>query len=275
MPNSKGLVLTDSLYNDRYYQIGTPAMYVFTPQEPNGMAVVLCPSGGYHHLTMPNSGYGLAKWLSKQGITAFVLTHRLPTTPDAIDRSLVALQDLQRAISTVRHEAEKWGLNKDMIGVAGCSAGGHLAASSCVITKDVSDVGDAISDENHVPDFMFAVSPVITMRSELTHRNSKANLLGANPSQELQDKFSLEKHVTKNTPPALLIHADDDAGVSAMNSVMFYEQLKAHGVKAALYVFPTGGHGISLENQPEATSYWPTLVEIWLKELKNNIANNR
>src|SRR5438046_2632278 len=95
IPNSKGLHLKDSIYNERIYQVGTPGMYAFFPsvQENKGSAVIICPGGGYHHLSYQVSGFQLAKWFNTMGIAAFVLNYRLPNSPDLQQRETGPLQD--------------------------------------------------------------------------------------------------------------------------------------------------------------------------------------
>ena len=65
----------------------------------------------------------MAQWLNSIGITAFVLLHRLPTSPDLVEPDKAPLQDAQRAVRYVRAHASEFGVEK--IGVMGCSAGGH------------------------------------------------------------------------------------------------------------------------------------------------------
>lgn len=88
MPNSKGLQLIDSIANERIYQVGTPGMYAFFPsdQENKGTAVVICPGGGYQRLAYMISGFQLAKWFNTMGVAAFVLSYRLPNSPDLKER---------------------------------------------------------------------------------------------------------------------------------------------------------------------------------------------
>jgi acetyl esterase/lipase len=242
--------------NERIQQVGTPGLYAFFPSAENnrGGAVLICPGGGYTHLAYIVSGTELAKWLTTIGVSAFVLTYRLPTSPDLETRDLAPLQDAQRAMQMIRANAATWGIRPDKIGVLGTSAGGHLAAT----------LGTSIGAT--APNFMILVSPVITM-GELGHAGSRNNLLGATPSKQLIDRYSLEKQVTTATPPAFVVHATDDKAVSVKNSLMFYEALLAQGVSASLHVFPHGGHAIALTNNPGSTQSWTTLCEMWLTEM--------
>lgn len=268
MPNSKGMDLKDDIRNERIYQVGMPGFYAYFPpnQENKGAAVVICPGGGYERLAYLAAGHQFAKWFNAIGVSAFVLNYRLPNSPDLVNREIAPLQDAQRAVRIIRANAEKWQIKIDKIGIVGTSAGGHLAANLGVETEDVAKIGDDLDKLLFNPNFMILISPVITM-GEFTHTGSKKSLLGENPTKELVEKYSLEKQVTEKTPPAFLVHATNDKGVSVRNSLMFYDALLDKNVSASLHIFPFGGHSIALRNNPGSTEEWTKLCEMWLIEM--------
>ncbi|MBA3600109.1 MAG: alpha/beta hydrolase [Acidobacteria bacterium] len=268
MPNSKGIALKDEIRNERVYQVGTPGFYAFFPsnQENKGAAVLICPGGGYERLAYVISGTQLAKWFNSIGISAFVLNYRLPNSPDVRQREIAPLQDAQRAMRVIRANAEKWQIKPDKIGVLGTSAGGHLAANLGTATEDAAKINDELDKFPFNPNFMILVSPVINM-GEYAHAGSKKNLLGANLTKELIEKYSLEKQVTATTPPVFIVHAADDKVVNPRNSLMFYNALLDKNISASLHIFPNGGHAIALRNNPGSTETWTTLCEMWLIEM--------
>jgi acetyl esterase/lipase len=269
MPNSKGMQLKDSINNERIYQVGTPGMYMLFPsiQENKKCAVIICPGGGYHHLSYQISGFQLAKWFNTMGISAFVLNYRLPTSPDLQHKEIGPLQDAQRAMRLIRANAARWGILPNKIGILGVSAGGHLAASLGTITDDVSAIGDSLNGVSFHPDFTILVSPVITMGA-YAHAGSKENLLGKSPSKELIEKYSVELQVKQNTPPCFIADAFNDKGVDPHNSLLFYQALLEKNISTSFHVFPQGGHNIALRNNPGSTQLWTTLCEQWLIEMK-------
>ncbi|THU34131.1 alpha/beta hydrolase [Niastella caeni] len=268
MPNTKGMRLKDSIYNERVYQVGTPGMYTFFPsvQENKQCAVIICPGGGYHHLSYQISGFQLAKWFNTMGISAFVLNYRLPNAPDLAQREIGPLQDAQRAIRVIRANADRWKIQKDKIGVMGVSAGGHLAASLGNSTDDVAAIGDSLNTISFRPDFTILVSPVITM-GQYTHKGSRENLLGNNPSKELVEKYSMELQVKSATPPCFIADAFNDKGVDPRNSLLFYHALLEKNISTSFHVFPQGGHNIALRNNPGSAQLWTSLCEMWLTEM--------
>jgi acetyl esterase/lipase len=268
MPNTKGMRLKDSINNERVYQVGTPGMYAFFPsiQENKQCAVIICPGGGYHHLSYQISGFQLAKWFNTMGISAFVLNYRLPNSPDLAQRETAPLQDAQRAIRLIRANAGRWGIQQNKIGVMGISAGGHLATMLGNITDDVAAIGDSLNTIPFRPDFTLLVSPVVTM-GPLTHKGSRENLLGKEPSKEMIDKYSMELQVKPTTPPCFMVHAWDDKAVDPRNSLNLYLAMLEKKISASIHIFPQGGHNIALRNNPGSTQQWTALCEAWLVEM--------
>ncbi len=235
-------------------------------QENKGAAILICPGGGYERLAYQISGTQLAKWFNTLGISAFVLNYRLPNSPDLKQREIAPLQDVERAMPIIRANAEKWQIKAGKIGVLGTSAGGHLAANLGTATEDLAKINDELDKLSFTPNFMILISPVITM-GEYAHAGSKKNLLGANPSKELIEKYSLEKQVMPATPPVFIVHAFDDKAVNVRNSLMFYNALLDKNISASLHIFPHGGHAIALRNNPSSTEMWTSLCEMWLTEM--------
>ncbi len=268
MPNSKGVKTEEVIVNDRILQVETPGIHLFftSKEENNGGAVLICPSGGYHHLTYDLGGFQLAKWFNTIGMNAFVLIYRLPNSPDLTERQKAPLQDAQRAMRIIRANAENWHIQKDKIGVMGTSAGGHLAATLATHPEDLSTVGDSLDKYSFHPDFQILISPVITM-DEYAHTGSLRYLLGENPPKQLVEEYSNELHVSDTTAPCFIVHAGNDKSVDPRNSLMYFEALLDHQVSASLHIFPKGGHSIALTYNPGSTQLWSTLCEAWLKEM--------
>ena len=77
---------------------------------------------------------------------------------------------------------------------------------------------------------------------------SHNNLLGKNASQELEDMYSNEKQITKETPRAFIVFCDDDPTVSTINGAIYYMALKKNNVPASLYIYPSGKHGWGIKD---------------------------
>lgn len=236
--------------------VPNPDISIFLPEKAvnTGMAVIICPGGGYGGLAIDHEGHQFAKWLNTKGVAGIVLKYRMPNKHKEIP-----LDDTQQAIRYVREHAEELGINKNKIGIAGFSAGGHLAATASThfITSGTSTR----------PDFSILFYPVITM-DIATHGGSRYNLLGETPSLADMHIFSNEKQVNSNTPPALFLLSDDDDAVSPINSIMYYEALKKNNIPASIYIFPEGGHGWGMRENFKYHTQMLTLLEMWLKDIQ-------
>ncbi|MBN2310329.1 MAG: alpha/beta hydrolase [Candidatus Hydrogenedentes bacterium] len=241
-----------------------PTLIVHLPAQDKttGTAIVICPGGGYAHLAMGHEGDQIAAWLNEHGVAAFILTYRhgpryLHPAP---------LQDVQRALRTVRARAEEWGVNPDRIGVMGFSAGGHLASTAGThFTKGRRLAKDPIERASSRPDFMILIYPVISLTSPKSHRGSLHNLLGPDPDPALKAELSSELHVTKHTPPAFLVHTTADGAVASENSAMFYLALREKKVSGELHIYEKGKHGFGLAVDDPVLSTWPGHCIAWLR----------
>jgi acetyl esterase/lipase len=225
--------------------------YILPKENSNGTAVLICPGGGYGGLAVRNEGSKVAEWFNKQGVSAFVLYYRMPN-----QHAEIPLKDAKTAMEIIRNSAKKWNIDKHKIGIAGFSAGGHLA----------STLGTHFTKINR-PDFMILVYPVISMTIDGTSKN----LIGDNPSKKLMKRFSNEQHVTKNTPPTFLVAAMDDNVVSVEHSLAFYKVLKEKKVPVEIHIFNVGGHGFGMLKRGLETDNWTDLLKNWL--IKNRLIN--
>lgn len=251
-PNSNGLTGTEEdLEGGRVANVIKPSITVYKADKPNGVAIIMCPGGGYARLAMNHEGHDMAPWLNAQGITYIVLKYRMPN-----GHYEVPLSDAEQAIRLVRQHAKEWNIRPDRIGIMGASAGGHLAASLATLYS---------SNETR-PDFQILFYPVISMVPGVTHGGSRQNLLGNKPSQELEDKYTLEKQVNERTPQAFIMLSADDGAVPPANGIHYFEALLQHQVPATLHVYPTGGHGWGFRDAFTYKRQWTGELEKWLRE---------
>lgn len=251
-PNSNSLTGTEEdLEGGRVANVIKPSITVYKADKPNGMAIIMCPGGGYARLAMNHEGHDMAPWFNAQGITYIVLKYRMPN-----GHYEVPLSDAEQAIRLVRQHAKEWNIRPDRIGIMGASAGGHLAASLATLYS---------SNETR-PDFQILFYPVISMVPGVTHGGSRQNLLGNNPSQELEDRYTLEKQVNERTPQAFIMLSADDGAVPPANGIHYFEVLLQHQVPATLHVYPTGGHGWGFRDAFTYKRQWTGELEKWLRE---------
>ena len=212
----------------------TARVRVYLPEAKlaTGRAIVICPGGGYEHLAMKKEGYDWGEYFMNKGIAAVVLKYRMPN-----GKPEVPISDAEAAIRLVRMNAQGWHIENNNVGIMGFSAGGHLASTVATHAK-----GDA------KPDFQILFYPVITMAPAYTHMGSHDNLLGKNPKKKAEQLYSNDMQVTRSTPRACILLADDDNIVLPINGVNYYTELYRHDVPASIYVYPSGGHGFGMRS---------------------------
>lgn len=251
-PNTNGLTgAQEDLEGGRVANVVNPSITVYRPEKPNGMAVIMCPGGGYGRLAMNHEGHDMAAWFTTQGITYAVLKYRMPN-----GHNEVPLSDAEQAIRLVREHAKEWGINPRRVGIMGASAGGHLAASLATLH----------GSEATRPDFQILFYPVISMQKGITHGGSRNNLIGENPSAGLEQKYSLEQQVSPQTPQAFIMLSADDGAVPPINGIGYFLALREQKVPVTLHVYPTGGHGWGFRDNFTYKRQWTGELEKWLRE---------
>lgn len=251
--------LDDRGFNRAVQAVTVPTLTVYRPASPSarGVALIVCPGGGYGRIAIDIEGHALGRHFSARGITIAVLKYRLPDPARTKDGLPLSQQDALAAVKFVRDRAAAWGISPRRIGILGGSAGGHLAGS-------VGILGTAA--EGTRPDFVTLLYPVVCLEGPYAHQGSRTNLLGRGATPERLAEFSLERHARPGLPPFFLVHARDDAGVPPQNSELLAAALRQHGVPVELLLVATGGHGFGLGRDAESRR-WAEAFLAWLEKL--------
>ena len=231
----------------------------FPLENANG-TVIICPGGAYRSLSEREAG-PVAEAFRSAGWSAEVLYYTVRTTEEQPVLGLVPVHQLSEAVAEVRREQP----GKPVI-VCGFSAGAHLAATLGVHWADLA---------LQRPDAMILSYPVITAKEGFLNEESFRNLTG----NENRAYFSLEEHVSGNTPPAFLWHTAADTSVPVENSLFFSRALSREKIPFELHIYPNGVHGLSLATpeveqpeknrcpDPHVAGWFPACAE-WLAGLK-------
>lgn len=247
-PNDNGIDYNDPTRDTELFL--KPQLHVFKVNTTKpSKAVIVCPGGAYHGLAITHEGYMWRQFFEREQVATIVLAYRAPRGHHDIPAG-----DVYQAIRLVKQHAAEWNIDTTQIGIMGFSAGGHLA--STVATHATADVR---------PAFQILFYPVISFKDGITHWWSRRNLLGENQPQELLDFYSNELQVTKDTPRAYIIHADDDGDVPVLNSVLYYEALQRNRIPSVLYVVPSGGHGFGIKGTFKYQELMLSTLSDWLR----------
>jgi len=232
------------------------------PAKATGAAVIVCPGGGYIREAISHEGSMVADWLNEQGIVAIILKYRLPN-----GHCNIPLADAQRAIRMVKANASAWKIDTSKVGIAGFSAGGHLASTAGTHFDNGNKTAtDSVERFSSRPNLMILFYPVISMKVDLAHPGSRENLLGKNPSDDVVNLYSNELQVKNNTPPTMIFLSDDDKSVPPLNSIQFYTALRAKNIPASMHIFPVGGHGWGMRTNVPFYKEWRALLLEWFHD---------
>ncbi len=227
-------------------------LYKADKEKATGQGVVILPGGGYGKVCIEYEGFKLAEYFNSIGVTALVVKYRLPND----GHKEVPLEDAQEALRYMRKNAKSWRVDPTKVGIAGSSAGGHLAAYTSTFTNDLEK-----------PAFTVLFYPVISGETCMTHQNTFLRLLGKNHAPYLREQYSLNNRVGATTPPTILLLSNDDSVVPPINSILYYKALKHYGVAASMHIYPEGGHGWVCHEEFRYDKVWRDALAKWMQHL--------
>jgi acetyl esterase/lipase len=247
-----------------FTNVTKPTLTIYRPakDKDTGVAILICPGGGYHNLFWDLHGTEVAEWLNSIGVTGIILKYRCPRRAgeDKTEPAPGPLKDAQRAVSLVRSKAREWGIDPQKIGMVGFSAGGHLAGATATnFDKRSYEPLDDIDKISCRPDFAVMVYP---------------GYLKAKDKDELAPSI----RVSPKTPPIMLVVASDDQYQSGDGCAIMYLALRRAGVPVELHAYVTGGHPFGVRKTGNPSANWPERCEDWLRTvgvLKKNSAPGR
>ena len=253
----------DVIYGRKY---GTAlTLDVFTPKsDANGVGLIFCVSGGWFS-AHEAINVGFLNEFLKRGYTVFAVVHGSQpkfTIPEV-------LQDMHRAVRFVRHNAQRFGIDRERIGIYGGSAGGHLSLMQGTAgERGNPEAPDPIDRESSrvqavacffpPTDFLNYGEPgeialgrgvLAAFRAPFDFReldtkiNSFVMIDEEDRILEIGKRISPVYHVTPDDPPALIIHGDADKLVPIQQAELIVARFREQNVPAELIVKPGAAHG--------------------------------
>ena len=232
--------------------VSTPTITLYVPpkEKNTGLALIVCPGGGYGGLDWKTHVVYAAQVFNPRGVAVIGLKYRTRPPNVTINAYIqaIALLDAQRAVRVVRQRAAEWKFDPHKIGVAGYSAGANLAMNLAA-HFDAGDprAADAVERQSSRPDFAVGLA-----------------------TWHWREKISPFKF-TKDTPPVFLVHATND-GIGGGAPIELPRAIKADleklGVPVRMVEFDEGAHGVgNLIPQRVAHGFppakWPELFLKW------------
>lgn len=237
-----------------------PTMTVFSPKGRNsGAAMLVLPGGGFYAVATDLEGTEVCEWVVAQGMTCIVLKYRVPQVWPKVDgkqtrpKVLLGLEDAQRAMSLLRHNAPTYGIDPNRIGVIGFSAGAYLVTElSNRQERTYPNIDDADRQATR-PNFA-----VVTYTARILDSGNGKNSLELKPWVKISEK----------APPTLIIHALNDDVDDIRHPLAYMLALKDAGVPVDLRVYAEGGHAFGLRPTDDpVTRHWPRHLQEWLHDI--------
>ena len=237
-------IIEDVIYG---HKAGMALIYdVFKPTQPNGTALIFMVSYGWRSPWQPAEYQQeiFQKYLDRN-VTVFNVYHGSSPqfkVPDAVS-------DVRRAVRHIRQHADEYEVDDEKFVSFGFSAGGHL---SLMLALD-SDSGnenaqDPIERVSNQVAATMAIFPPVDL-TDFVGPSESFPALDFDP--ELAESVSPIFAVSKNAPPILLVHGDQDELVDIEHSERIRTALKNKGNWVHLEVIEGAGHGFYEEAHNE------------------------
>jgi acetyl esterase/lipase len=232
--------------------VSVPTYIIHRPEKDkaNGVAIVICPGGGFRDVWFDREGNDFALWLAQYGITSLVLKYRTFNT-DAEGFTLKRNEymphvyaDALQAINILHNKAAELGIDENKIGIAGFSAGGALSM--------ITALGRY---ENELPSY-----------SGLSNVNTKPDFVGLFYPGLDSDMISLAGK-KDDFPPSFIMNGGEDTTTPASNCIELYKALTSKKFSSELHIYAKGSHGFdSGLERGYAISTWRDSFIAWLKD---------
>lgn len=191
------------------------------------------------------------------------------------------IEDCKAAIRWLRANATTYHIDTDHIGAWGHSAGGHLAAllgtSGGVAALEGTGGNPTYSSRIQAVCDMSGPADIASLYEGVSKpergsarraRTYVEQFLGGSADQRmaLARAASPMTYVSKDDPPFLIIHGENDMSIPVEQSTAFAAALKAAGVEATLDIAAGRGHGVG------GPRFKSVIIDFFDKHLKTNQA---
>ncbi len=197
---------------------------------------------------------------ARRGYVAVTISYRLMQFDQAKKETTTAapifpaqIHDAKAAVRWVRANANKYHVDTNRIGVTGGSAGGHLS-----LLVGLTDPQSKLEGDSGNPDQSSRVQAVVNVFGPTDmaacYRTSSVAwifrlFMGGTPNEaaETYAAASPITYVSKDDPPVLTLHGDQDLLVPVAQATALDEKMKSVGASHTLTVFKGQGHGFAGE----------------------------
>ncbi len=234
-------------------------MDIFTPEQgANGLGIIDVISGGWFADRVQlneHIGLGVVDGLCAHGYTVFALSPGSITKFTGQDM----VRHIHEGIRHIKARADRFGVDRNRLGLTGASAGGHLAALAALEPRPARPQSrDPFRHYDTAVQALGLFFPPTDLLDFGGHRFDLIEIEGIplgrllfedglahHTDHEVEERLlqlSPARRVASTPPPVLLIHGDADAIVPVSQSHKLAEAVRAAGGSAEVIEKPGGGH---------------------------------
>ena len=243
---------SESQGNRVFSCVSVPTYIIHRPEKgkSTGVAIVICPGGGFRDVWFDREGNDLGLWLAKRGVTSLVLKYRTFNTGEEgfkltwNDYAPHVYADARQAIYTLRNNAKELDIDMNKIGIGGFSAGGTLSLMAALgIYQEKLPSYVKFGKINTNPDFVGLFYP--GLNSDLMKQVKNKDIF----------------------PSVFIMNGGEDTTTPAANCIELYNMLTSKKVSVEMHIYAKGGHGFdSGIERGNGISIWRDSFAAWLKD---------
>ncbi|HZA10318.1 MAG TPA: alpha/beta hydrolase [Mycobacterium sp.] len=240
------------------------------PAEP-APVLIFVPGGAWVHGRRLLQGYALMSHLAEQGWVCLSIDYRVsPHHPWPRH-----VNDVKAAIAWARANVDRFGGDRDFVAVAGCSAGGHLAALAGLTPDDASFRGELPADSDTSVDAAVGIYGRYDWEDRSTaERERFMDFLERVVVKKRYDRHpelfraaSPIARVRPDAPPFLVVHGSSDTVIPVAQARAFAERLRSTSRSPVGYLeLPGAHHGFDLTDGARTASAM-TVIGLFLNEI--------
>jgi acetyl esterase/lipase len=224
---------------------------------PDAPVLLFVPGGAWVQGTRVLQGHTLLAHLVELGWVCLTMDYRV----SPVHRWPRHVEDVNAAIAWARANVDKFGGDRGFVTIAGCSAGGHLAALAALTSGDPAFRGELTDDADTSVDAFVGIYGRYDWqdRSTATRRSFQRFLerVVVRRSQsrhpEVYAAASPMARLHRGAPPALLVHGELDTIIPVGEARAFRDELAAASDSPVEYVeIPRAGHAFDLVDTSHA-----------------------
>ncbi|MFN3003830.1 alpha/beta hydrolase fold domain-containing protein [Mycolicibacterium wolinskyi] len=243
------------------------------PTEP-APVLIFVPGGAWVHGSRMLQGYALMSHLAQQGWVCLSIDYRVAPH----HRWPRHITDVKAAIAWARANVDKFGGDRNFVAIAGCSAGGHLAALAGLTPNHPDLQGDLSESSDTTVDAVVGIYG----RYDWEDRSTAERVRFVDFLERVVVKRKIDRHpeifrlaspiaqIHPDAPPFLVVHGTADTVIPVAQARSFVDRLKAVSRAPVGYVeLPGAGHAFDMTDGAR-TGAMATAIGLFLNEIHRN-----